>query len=189
MHEKEWLTHSSSIECQSRNPRRRYSKRRGSGARYCVKQHNDLDQERLYELPVAPRYCIDAQGSSKHTDLEIFTPQICVRCCAKASYTPSPTVRVKRPAQRASWRAVAQRFIQRAKAGGRGWECATAHMACQHDNVQPSAGTASWRGRTAHAWSESPLTYSPTSLSCSSSAVSVFLRRYQEARRDNVSPD
>lgn len=122
MHEKEWLAHSSLMECQSRNPRRCYSKRRGSRARYCVKQHDDLDQERLCELPVAPRYCIDAQGSSKHTDLEIFTPQICVRCCAKASYTPSPTVRVKRPAQRVPWRAVAQRFIQRAKAGGGGGE-------------------------------------------------------------------
>lgn len=68
--------------------------------------------------------CIAAQGSLEHADLEILAPSICARCCAGVVLCSAATPR--RPAQRASWRAVAQRLNQRAKAGGNG-VCYSSH--------------------------------------------------------------
>lgn len=93
----------------------------------------DLAQARLPSSPASsrstmPQRCIAAQGATKHTDLDIFAPQICALRCAKPSSQPclelSPSVMPKR---QESLRACScTTGFQRAKAGG-GDMCYSSH--------------------------------------------------------------
>lgn len=156
---------SSLLECQSGYPRKCDSML-WSGQRYCSEQHADLDQARLlHRTPAALRYFLSVLLPKSPSGTEIS------RCSRRRSgllAVQKPTARLLsglsgRHSVLAGVQLHNGLFIERRRGDGGVLQLT---WPCQHDNVQPSADAASWRRRTAHAWSESPLAYLHASPPC-----------------------